>query len=181
MLKNNDKSYGWLTILLHWTMALPIIGMFGLGVWMVDLSYYDPWYHRSLDIHKSIGSLMIGLWIAFFGWHMISKKPNATSTKPWEALAAKLMKYALFAMIIALLTTGYLISSADGAAISVFSLFDLPALQLGIENQESVFGEIHEYLAWALIILAALHALAAIKHHVIEKDHTLKRMIKPQQ
>ncbi|CAA0107669.1 Cytochrome b561 [BD1-7 clade bacterium] len=179
MLTNSDKSYGWVTILLHWSMALCIFFMFGLGVYMVDLSYYDTWYHGSLDLHKSIGSLLIGVWMVFFAWHLINKKPAPEPGKAWEQLTAKLMHKVLYLTIGALLLSGYLISSADGAPIDVFGIVKLPAWQLGIENQETVFGDIHEILAWLLIGLVALHASAALKHHFFDKDKTLKRMIKP--
>ena len=59
-----------------------------------------------------------------------------------------------------------------------FDWFEVPALITGIEGQEDLAGEVHFYLAWTLVIVAAGHGLAAIKHHLIDKDDTLKRMIK---
>ena len=73
--------------------------------------------------------------------------------------------------------SGYLISTADGRGVSVFGLFEVPASLTGIPDQEDVAGVLHEWLAWGLIILAGLHALAAIKHHFIDRDATLSRML----
>ena len=74
--------------------------------------------------------------------------------------------------------SGYLISTADGRPISFFGWFEVPALITGINNQEDIAGDVHFYMAWTLVILASLHGLAAIKHHLIDKDSTLTRMIK---
>ena len=76
-----------------------------------------------------------------------------------------------------LMLSGYLISTADGRGISVFGLFEVPASLTGIPDQEDVAGLIHEWLAWALVIFAGLHGLAALKHHFIDHDATLRRML----
>ena len=72
---------------------------------------------------------------------------------------------------------GYLISTADGRGISVFGWFDVPASITSIPEQEDVAGAVHFYLAWGLVILAGLHGLAALKHHFIDRDTTLLRML----
>ena len=74
------------------------------------------------------------------------------------------------------MVSGYLISTADGRPIAVFDWFEVPALITSIPDQADVAGLIHEYLAWALLIFSAVHALAALKHHFIDRDPTLKRM-----
>ena len=67
-------------------------------------------------------------------------------------------------------------TTADGRGIAVFGLFEVPATLTSIPDQADVAGAIHEYLAWALVIFAGLHALAALKHHFIDRDATLVRM-----
>lgn len=73
--------------------------------------------------------------------------------------------------------TGYLISTADGRGIEIFEFITIPAYGAIIENQEDIAGLVHKWLAYSLIMLAILHALAALKHHLIDKDNTLNRMI----
>jgi cytochrome b561 len=75
--------------------------------------------------------------------------------------------------------SGYLISTADGRAIDVFNLFSVPALVSGFDNQEDIAGLVHQIIAYSLIALVVLHALAALKHHFIDRDRTLKRMLNP--
>ena len=61
-LRNSSRRYGIISISLHWIFAIAVYGMFGLGLWMVTLSYYDGWYHQAPELHKSIGVLlMLGL------------------------------------------------------------------------------------------------------------------------
>ncbi|GAL12323.1 cytochrome B561 [Vibrio astriarenae] len=84
---------------------------------------------------------------------------------------------ALYALIVVIGVSGYLISTEDGRGIDVFNWFTVPALGQLFEGQADIAGEIHFYAAWTLIILAAGHALAAIKHHVVDKDDTLRKII----
>ncbi|MGB1090754.1 MAG: cytochrome b [Oceanobacter sp.] len=176
--KNSTDSYGWLAILLHWVMALAIFGLFGLGLYMVELTYYDPWYHGSLDTHKAIGVLVALVFVGRFIWRQLNTTPRGLSEKPVENLAAHLAHLVLYLVMAALFVSGYLISTGDGQGVDVFGLFEVPATLTG-NNQADIAGEIHEYLAWGLMGLVALHALAALKHHVISKDRTLMRMLVP--
>lgn len=94
-----------------------------------------------------------------------------------EQKAGKITHVVLYCLIFTVMITGYLISTADGRGIEVFELFVIPAFGAIIDNQEDVAGLVHEWLAYLLIAIAALHALAALKHHFIDKDNTLNRMI----
>lgn len=59
---NTPERYGVISAALHWLSAIIVYGMFALGLWMVTLSYYDGWYHKAPEVHKSIGILlMMGL------------------------------------------------------------------------------------------------------------------------
>ena len=94
-----------------------------------------------------------------------------------ERKAGKVIHSILYLLIFMIMTTGYLISTADGRGIEVFELFEIPSLGSFVENQEDIAGLIHQWLAYGLITLAVLHAFAAFKHHFIDKDNTLNRMI----
>lgn len=182
MLKNTDKGYGWVAIAMHWIMALVIFGLFGLGLYMVELSYYDSWYRGSLILHKSVGMTLLLLWLARAVWRWFSVIPQEDARSRRERLeqaAAHWMHIALYAVMLGLMVTGYLISTADSRGIEVFELFMVPALPWSIDNQEDIAGDIHEILAWSLIAMATIHALAALKHHFIDKDKTLTKMLKP--
>ena len=177
-LKNTTDGYGWLSIALHWGMALAIFAMFGLGLWMRDLGYYDAWYQRAPHIHKSIGLILLALLVLRLAWRAVNAQPQDPPSMPrWERLTAHLTHYALYAMLLIMMVAGYLISTADGRAIEVFSWFSVPATLQDLPNQEDLAGEVHEVLAWAIVLLAGFHALAALKHHFYNRDNTLKKML----
>jgi cytochrome b561 len=177
-LRNSSSRYGLVSILLHWGVALVVFGLFALGLWMVDLDYYDTWRKAAPDLHKSIGLTLFAVMVVRVVWRFISPPPPALSTQSrlvqW---GAKLGHLFLYVGLFALMFAGYLISTADGVGIPVFDLFEVPALISSIPDQADVAGAIHEYLAWALVIFAGLHALAALKHHFIDRDATLTRML----
>ncbi|WP_427981494.1 cytochrome b [Agarivorans sp.] len=178
-IRNTEHGYGWLTIVLHWLVALSVFGLFGLGLFMVDLNYYSSWYQTAPNIHKSVGILLFFTMLFRLFWRAIN--PNTASPanhKNWEKTGAKLGHFLLYVVLFSLMISGYLISTADGRAISVFGWFDVPASITQIQQQEEIAGDIHEVLAWSLMVLVAGHALAALKHHFIDKDSTLVRMLK---
>jgi cytochrome b561 len=181
MLKNNTFRYGFVAIFLHWFMALGVFFMFGLGLYMVELNYYDAWYKGSLDLHKSIGVMLFMFLCIRFCWRMVNVNPAFplahSQLEKFEFRAAHLMHLLLYLMLFLLMCSGYLISTADGRGILVFELIEIPAIGSFVENQEDVAGEIHFILAWCLIGFIALHSGAAIKHHIINKDNTLKKML----
>ncbi len=181
-LKNSSHSYGWVAITLHWLLALFIFGLFGLGLYMVELSYYDSWYRGSLELHKSVGITLAILWILRLVWRQVNVQPEDrldSHKQRLESLAAHIVHWMLYIIVVLLIVSGYLISTADGRAIAVFNLFEVPALPWSIDRQEDIAGEIHEILAWILVSFVAIHALAAIKHHILDKDLVLRRMLKP--
>lgn len=175
---NSETRWGWVAIVLHWVVALVIIGLFALGFWMVDLTYYDDWYRQAPDIHRSVGILLFSAMLFRVLWRLISSAPRPLPNHSrLEVIGAKLGHLALYLLVFVAMTSGYLISTADGSAISVFGWFDVPSVTGRIKGMEEIAGEIHYWSTWALIILAGLHALAALKHHFIDRDDTLRRML----
>jgi len=177
-MKNTTSHYGWLTITLHWLSAIIIFSLFALGFWMVDLTYYDAWYKEAPHLHKSIGICLLFLMVFRFIWRKKQVQPEALKThSPIERKAGHAVHILLYVLFFLIAVSGYLISTADGRGIEVFQLFTVPGFGSFIDDQEDIAGVVHEYLAYSLIALALLHALAACKHHFIDKDITLKRML----
>lgn len=162
----------------HWLSAIIVYGMFALGLWMVTLSYYDGWYHKAPELHKSIGILlMMGLVIRVL-WRVISPPPGPLpSYSPMTRLAARAGHLALYLLLFAIGISGYLISTADGKPISVFGWFDVPATLADAGAQADFAGALHFWLAWSVVVLSVMHGFMALKHHFIDKDDTLKRML----
>ncbi|MFP4607288.1 MAG: cytochrome b [Thiohalospira sp.] len=175
--RNGTDYYGLMAILFHWVVAAGVIGLFALGLWMVELTYYDPWYKTSLGWHKAFGVLLFGVMVARLIWRLTNPRPRPHG-RAWERRAAEAAHLGLYLLIFAAMVAGYLISTADGSDIDVFGLFSVPATLTG-KGQEDIAGEIHEILAWTIIGLASIHALAAVKHAAIDRDGTLRRMLRP--
>ncbi len=170
------KNYHPLSRLLHWLSALTIIGMFAVGWWMVDLSYYSEWYRTAPHWHKSVGILLALLTVFRLVWKKVKPSPQIEG-KPIEVKAAKAAHHFMYLLLIVVFASGYMISTADGRGIEVFTWFTVPGAGELFANQPDIAGEVHYYAALILIGLAAIHAVAALKHHFIDKDDTLRKML----
>jgi len=175
LLKNTEHAYGWVLIVMHWLMALAIFGLFALGLWMTSLGYYDAWYHRAPDIHKSIGMLVLFLLIFRLIWIGTNVKP-AIVGKAWEQTSALVVHRTHYVLMLIVMLSGYLIPTAKGVGVDVFGWFTAPATLANIPQQADIAGAIHLWSAWALIGLVLLHSGAALKHHFVDRDETLLRM-----
>lgn len=176
MLKNTQHQYGWISIVLHWSMALAFITMYFVGDWMVELDYYDSWYHRAPQLHKSVGILLVTLMIFRFVWNKLQSRPQELGDNRLMIRLAWLGHQGFYLFVISLFISGYLISTAKGKGIDVFNWFQIPALLAESKDRGDLAGDIHELLANLFILMAMGHALAALYHHFIVKDNTLKRM-----
>ena len=178
MIKNSQQSFGLISKLLHWSMALLLTGLFAMGLYMTALDYYDPLYHSLPWWHKSFGLFALFLLLLRFIWKLTNPQPEPLqSHKKWEVFLAHLIQKAFYGLILLIGTTGYLFSTSKGKGVAFFNWFDVPVLTLLTEDSADFIAETHKYLAILLAALVILHALAALKHHLIDKDETLKRMI----
>lgn len=179
LLRNTSTGFGLVAIAVHWLMALAIVALFGVGFYMVDLTYYDSLYKVLPFYHKSVGIILAAVFLFRLVWRLTNVRPREVDgVAAFEARIAHVVHLVFYALIAAIVVSGYLISTADGSPISVFDLFDVPATLTSIPDQEDIAGLIHEYLAYGLIALVILHAGAALKHHFVNRDDTLRRMLR---
>lgn len=175
--RNQADRFGLVAVLLHWSVALTVFGMFGLGLWMVELDYYDAWYRSAPDLHRSLGACLFVVLLFRLLWRCLSPVPPALAThKPWELRLAAAAHLLLYLLPFAIMISGYLVSTADGRSLSVFGVVDIPSITGRIPNLEDTAGWLHKLMAWSLIGLVMLHAAGALKHHFIDRDATLRRM-----
>jgi cytochrome b561 len=176
--RNSSESYGLVSILLHWLVAVAMLGLFALGLWMVELTYYDPWYRQAPHLHKSIGVLLFGFMLLRWAWRYGNPQPRLHGSA-LEIRVAVGVHRLMYVLLFLLMLSGYLISTADGRGIDVFDLFSVPATLSGLPRQEDTAGLFHKVLAFVLVGLSAVHAGAALKHQYIDRDATLTRMLRP--
>jgi cytochrome b561 len=176
-LRNSRATYGLVAVFLHWLVALTVAGMFGLGYWMVGLTYYDAWYKQGPDIHRSVGVLLFIAMLLRVAWRLMNPRPEPMpGHRRWERVAAHLAHGLLYVLLLVATVSGYLISSADGSLVSVFGWFEVPSITGRIKGMEDTAGVVHYWVTWSVVVLAGIHALGALKHHFIDRDNTLRRM-----
>jgi cytochrome b561 len=173
--RDTTAGYGLPTRIVHWLMAVAIIGMYALGLWMVDLNYYSPYYRSAPDLHRSIGMLLLILLVARFVWRLFNGRPSDDELSPIERIAARIVHWGFYPLLLALMVSGYLMSTADGRPIEVFDWFSVPAL-IHDKGMEKTAGEIHEFLANLTMFVVLLHAAASLKHHFFDRSSVLARM-----
>ncbi|UAW98784.1 cytochrome b [Halopseudomonas nanhaiensis] len=176
--RNSSERYGAVAVILHWLVAVSVVGLAILGLWMVDLGYYSAYYRSAPFWHKSVGVTLAGILVLRLLWRAANRQPaRLPNHKGWEVRLAGAVHTLLYLLLFAILTSGYLISTAKGQPVSVFGWFELPALITTIPQQADRAGAVHYWLAMGVLGLAALHALGALKHHFIDRDDTLRRML----
>ena len=176
--KNTSERYGTLSIALHWIMAVALIGMYWVGDYMVDLTYYDKLYHTLPYWHKSVGVILGLALLLRLAWMYSHTRPEPLATISAQNHAlAKWGHMGLYALLVLLIISGYLISTTKGKGIEVFGLFEIAAWLPESTERGELAGKIHEWGAKAFILLVIVHASAALLHHFYWKDATLKRML----
>lgn len=175
--RNTSSRYGVFSLFLHWGSALVVFGLFGLGLWMRELSYYDPGTTpRRRCIKASASCWPSPCWCGSSG---VSSARAAGAGQPRSAHAGSEQARPPRAVRAAAggdrrgLPDFHRRRRTDQRIRLVLRAGDLS----GLPDQADVAGEIHLYLAWALVVFAVLHALAALKHHFVDRDPTLKRML----
>ena len=178
MLFNTGARYGIASKVLHWLIAAGIIGLTGLGAWMVGLSYFDSWYNRAPALHRSGGMIVLGLALLFAFWKIASPSPPLQAElRAWERSGARAMHLLLLAAMFVVPASGYVISTSAGSGFQFLGLWEIPALLPRSETVRDLAITIHYVAAYGLLPVIAMHAGAALKHQFIDKHGTLRRML----
>ncbi len=184
MTRDATKRYSGTAMLLHWLAALIILILLGLGFVMTGMPDGNIELKFKLyQLHKSFGILLLLLAIIRLGWRFRSPPP-APLVSGWMHHMATTTHWALYGVMILMPLAGWMIVSASPLQIptEIFGLFELPHLPLagggaGRKELEHLFEEIHESMAFLLIGLLLLHIGAALYHHWVLRDATLRRMM----
>lgn len=175
-LRSNDRQWGSVAKFFHWTTALIIIGngIFGL---MMDLASSPMQKINWLALHKSIGLTVLALLLLRLVWRLGDRRPAEDPAPRWQQLAAHGVHLLLYVLIAAIPLSGWWFNSVTGKPLQFFKLFNLPALGAANPDLRHLSHSIHENLFWILVALLVLHVGGALKHHLIDRDNTLLRML----
>lgn len=173
---NTDTRYGIVAKSLHWIIAILIITAWIVGFYMADLPAKDPSKFKLFDLHKSVGMLILMLVIARLSWRLYDGSPKFYNMNPLLVVAAYTVHYLLYAFMFIQPLSGWAMSSAAGFNPSFFGLFTFPGLVAKNPPNAEFWVAVHNSSAMILLTLFILHVGAALAHHFIFKDNTLRRM-----
>lgn len=176
MIKNSEQRFGIITILFHWLMAILIIGLLALGVYMTRIPI-SATKLKLYGLHKEFGVLALFLVFIRIVWRIININPSLSSLPRWERIAARAMHYLFYLLMFAVPISGWLLTSSAGLPVSFFGLFILPDVVAANDSSLQLYIAIHKWLAYGLMVAITGHIAAALKHHFINKDDILRRMV----
>ena len=170
------RNYDNVAVALHWLTALLVVVQF---VMAVTWDYFaEPTRQGMESVHISLGVLLTAVIVARLMWRAIPGHRRPAIVEGWVKVASKSVHYLLYALLVAQAALGFAFRWAQGHAVSFFGLFAIPGpygeLARPVRRQ---LHELHEYGGWAIVILAGLHAAAALYHHYALRDHVLGRML----
>ncbi|SEG19282.1 cytochrome b [Vibrio hangzhouensis] len=161
---------------IHFFCALAVFALIPLGFYMKGVG--DEQLLITLyDLHKSLGVLILAMVIfrIYLRIKIVEPTSSVSHTRLERSLSFITHK-SLYALLLIMPVSGWLMSNAAGFPVSFFGLFELPYLVAKNDETIGIYQNIHFFAAFALIALIMLHAAGALKHHFIDKDETLKRM-----
>jgi cytochrome b561 len=177
-MKDTENGYGGVSILLHWLAAITMIALFVLGQAAEDATDSDR--KALLGLHISIAISMYLILVGRIGWRLFNGRPRVLiqQSKPLMLLA-HWIPIILLAGLALMLLSGPIMVWSKGYPINIFRLISLPSPLGKMETLHEVMEALHKLGAKLLFFAFALHMLGVLKHLIIDRDNTLKRMLVP--
>jgi cytochrome b561 len=172
-LHGDGLGFGLTTRMIHWLTALMLVGSFAL-VWSIGWLPAGPARAQAVGLHRTVGLLVLVVTILRLLWRLVSRRPPVIGKSPWIWVATGVHATLLATLLIVPLL-GWTHTNARGHALVLLGI-QLPSLIFKDQYFSRVAIGTHEFLAYALLVLIAAHVAAALWHHVVLRDATLKRM-----
>jgi cytochrome b561 len=169
--------YGAVAIVLHWVLALAIPCAIAVGIYMHDLPL-SPHKLKVYSWHKWIGVTIFLLAVFRVLWRATHPAPPLPAAiPPWQRNAAQATHLLLYVLILVIPLSGWLMSSAYGVQVVYFGLLPLPDLLAKDKALADQLKELHQGLNITMALLLVAHVGAALKHHFVDRDDVLRRML----
>jgi cytochrome b561 len=172
----SPARYTYTAIALHWLTAGLIVVSVGLGIYMVGLKL-SPLKLRLYSWHKWVGVTIFLLVVARLIWRAANALPPPIASAKWQQAAAVINHWLLYVLLVCIPISGWLMSSAYGVPVVYFGVVPLPDLVGKNKELGDTLKTLHETLAFTMLALVAVHAVAALKHHLLDRDTVLYRML----
>ena len=176
MAAESPARYTYTAIALHWLTAGLIVVSVGLGIYMVGLKL-SPLKLRLYSWHKWVGVTIFLLVVARLIWRAANALPPPIANAKWQRAAAVINHWLLYVLLVCIPISGWLMSSAYGIPVVYFGVVPLPDLVGKNKELGDTLKTLHETLAFTMLALVAVHAVAALKHHLLDRDPVLYRML----
>jgi cytochrome b561 len=179
---NNDvletpSRYGLTAIVLHWLVAALIGAAFTLGVVMVDIPGLTPTKLRYFSWHKWLGVTVLAIAGLRLLWRLWRGVPPPVTMARWQQRASAIGHALLYGLMFAVPLAGYFYSLAAGVPVVYFGIWPLPVLMEADPVLKPVLKQLHITLVYSMLAVIIVHILAALKHHFIDRDGVLKRIL----
>lgn len=172
------QGYTRTAIWLHWLTAALIVAGFSLAVTMVDIPGLTPTKLKYFSWHKWLGVTIFALASLRVLWRLTHPAPPyLDSTPAWQQKVASVTHILLYGLIIAIPLSGYFYSLAAGVPVVYLGILPLPVFIGPDPELKILLKQVHYVLNMTLLAAVVLHVAAALKHHFIDRDDTLKRML----
>ena len=169
--------YGGVAIGLHWLIAIAILGSFSLGLYMSDLPL-SPQKLKFYSWHKWAGVTIFLCVLVRLVWRLSHRPPALPDTIPaWQRKVAAATHVLLYLLMVVIPITGWLMSSAMGFQTVYFGVLPLPDLLVRNDELGERLQQVHTLLNYGMAALVVAHLGAALKHHFIDRDEVLARMV----
>jgi len=171
------QRYDRVTIALHWTTALLVVVLFALAEIWGFLPRGTPLRRNFQALHISLGILLAAVFVFRAVWRLTQGRRLPAAVTGLQNLASKAANWSLYALLAVQIALGFLFRWAQGESFLFFGLFAIPSPMTPDRPTAHSFGQLHDTIAWVIIVLAALHAAAALLHHYVLRDGLLQRML----
>lgn len=173
----NTTRYSATAIRLHWLIAILIVATFCVGLYMHELPL-SPQKLKIYSWHKWAGVSVFLLAVLRLAWRASHRPPALPATMPaWQQRAAGALHHLLYLLMFAIPLSGWLMSSAKGFQTVYFGVLPLPDLVAKNAALGDLLQAVHQSLNFATAALVLAHAAAAVKHHLVDRDDVLARML----
>ncbi|HET7204729.1 MAG TPA: cytochrome b [Steroidobacteraceae bacterium] len=177
-LRNTAEAYGSLSKFLHWAIVLLIVSQYFIAEAAEDAGKDTPERASLMGWHVSFGMLVLLLALVRIAWKIANKgQPAVLGQVAWQRKAATAGHGILYLLILLQPLSGWLVVSSGGSPAGFFGWFDFPALVAENHGLHEALEEVHEVLFNVLLVVAVVHVAAALYHHWVLRDATLRRML----
>jgi cytochrome b561 len=172
-----NARYTMMAIILHWLMALLLVGLFCIGIYMSDLPL-SPWKLKIYSWHKWAGVTAFILVLIRLAWRITHQPPELPqSTSRPMLFAARISHALLYLLMVVIPVSGWLMSSAKGFQTVYLGMLPIPDLLEKNKELGHLLQDVHQILNFLFIGLVLGHLCAALKHHLIDRDDVLMRIL----